>query len=303
MSKRTVRRRKQRAKTRKEIEMKKKKGMKGVPAAYGFTEKSVGYEMRRVSGGKRMVDREFLTTVYTNTGDLNPLILPINPSLWNGTALAAVARNFQQVRFHNVKFHYLPLVGTSAAGMLAMGFYSAGLHIGLTAEEICRGISRSTGSVKSSVWKACSARPAMELLNYRPWNIAELDEAPKLQLVAQVFGGAADGSKVGIIEVEYDVTLLSPATQYITWTGGAQGTSLVLAAGVSAATSYQPGTLFIATSNVDMGDISLKPGEWLICVDLDATDNTWEVHRGGSELSDAMTGTVTGILFERSSEY
>lgn len=180
-----------------------------MPAAYDQP-MSAGW-----SGSVRIKRREILATVKlaANTGE--KLF-----TLWIGTGqsaesvpvlpwLSALSKSFERIKYHNLLIEWQPAVGTTEAGMIALGYtwdYKTAAPKDLAA------VVAETPSISTAVYSRTTLRPTSQQLMTRKWlwcRETEVEDTAVAGLLVYASGEAATAEKtLGIIWCEYDVEFL-----------------------------------------------------------------------------------------------
>lgn len=148
----------------------------------------------------------------------------INPILRLGWA-GSIATNFSKYRFTKLRFHYRPIVGTTASGYYAMAFATdpedATSVDTLTSGNVLPRLANSRRYVQVPVWQ--EAVLDIQSTDFsQSWYLIEAstvsDQATARQCTAGAFfqaALAADDLATGILYVEYVMELMDPVNALV----------------------------------------------------------------------------------------
>lgn len=201
----------------------KKKSAAWVAAPVAMGRKGVLVPPARVSGNPytpggtmRIVHKEYIGEVLGSSAGFLNVKYPINPGLaatfpW----LSRLAFDFEEYSFNKLHFLYEPEKPTSAAGYVMMAIdYDAADAVPSTKQQL----AASLGAVRTPVWSNVSEIAAKKQLQkqselyLRSGNLASnLDiKTYDLGFLNVAVGNCADGTFLGELWVEYDVTFAVP---------------------------------------------------------------------------------------------
>lgn len=192
---------------------------KSVPVAFGQVRTMSGPRIdRRNNGDCRVSHREFLTDIIPDGSEFQVLKFPMNPGCaatfpW----LNRIAQNYESYRFELLRFHYETAVSSATSGtVMLIPDYDPDDPLPRTKKEALP----SRGSARAQPWMSFVMTSSKEDLAKRKTYYVRSDSAAPDDLRSSdtgnlfvaLSGVAASPQAIGELWVEYDVQLMTPAS-------------------------------------------------------------------------------------------
>lgn len=197
-----------------------------IPAAFGSS-----YSAFANISGSGPVTRLICQEIFPINGQTNgPFLLPVCPTKWAGTRTSMLASTYTAHRPLSIRLTWLPAVGTTQAGNVAIGTVFDGARISLTGNfaEDSISLASTNGGLVSTIWKESKTDINLKRnlrANTFPLYEVSDDDIPLWIVVSESTKGSG---LVGHLMVHAKFTLRNPALNKSpahTWSGEATFTT------------------------------------------------------------------------------
>jgi len=196
-----------------------------MPAAVGYKPRPSQYEMRNIGPGHvRVSGHEYLGNLGIGSSAITQNlagVFDLNPACWTDSRLSLIARAYEKYRFESVTLHYIPAVGTTTAGSIAIGVEPDPTEVlPANANFYARTLNMQFSSM-GPVWSAQSTTYRRNVQDHAWYFASLLGETSKrenVQAVAFAVTNApqtGSGQLLGHFMVEYVVDFIYPELEQL----------------------------------------------------------------------------------------
>lgn len=227
------------------------------------------------------------------------LILPVNPSMWYDSRMAALSKVYQKYRIREVKIEWVPSCSASTSGLVSLGAMPWGTSVQLSA--LGKELMTTPGGASGKVWDSVVSVPDLTPYKNNWYSIkaSAMETSIPFQLFAHTTVATADLGYV-IVSAEFEFWGTTAGTSTFFSPEG-YGSGLTLTNNVSTQSAYynyNVGTLFVVADEVDLGDVTVEPGDFLIVTATQSGTNiTVQCLRSGTLVEETITGTIPVYKF------
>lgn len=197
------------------------------PTNYGTTLKSSSYALATVGAGHiRVRGHELLGPVSSNSVDGGiAAVFDVNPACWKNSRLSLLAQTYEKYRVNRVVVSYVPSVGTSSAGVVAMAVETDADERLPSGVDALQRMLNTYSSVMGPVWQPNKMLFSRNTADTKWYSASMLGHSQRSDVTQFLIYALSEGTINGIIGriiLEYDIEFIYPELEFVD--GGSQFT-------------------------------------------------------------------------------
>lgn len=214
------------------------------------------------------------------------LILPANPMMWYDSDLGGIAKLHQYYRVERLEVAWKPSCSSTTSGTVTIGQLPFGSSI--LATNLPRELIAGVGGVQGQIWEEFGFKLDKEATDgyHGIRTTFGADNCPFLVYVHR----SNTSADLGYVEVNATYRFKGNSIGKCGVMTNDGTDTMTLSSGATTETDWQVniGSLAMALEDINLGDLSIGPGDIMVCTGIGSTPSTyWRVARQGIITTDS----------------